>query len=509
MSTGQKTIPFWQAHQSLRNYSPMTENLDVDVCIIGAGISGLTTAYFLSKTAKTIVVDDGSIAGGQTVRTTGHLSNALDDHYLDLENYFGHEGSRLAAESHRAAIDFIKSLVEQHRIPCQFESTDAYLFVPPGESHDILEKELAAAHRAGLTDVQMIAKAPFTSFETGPCLRFPNQAEFSPLPYLEKLCDLIEGQGGKIFGQTHANQIEEKDGFYHIETDKNCSTRAKHVVVATNSPINSRFFPHLKQSAYRTYVIAGKVPKGYLVKGLYYDTLDPYHYIRLTDDGSEFDLMIIGGEDHRTGEEKNPQSKYDLLEKWTRERFPKFGKIDYFWSGQVIEPVDSLAFIGRVNQGSNLYIITGDSGNGLTHGTLAGILLNDLIHGRSNPWEKLYDPHRKTFKVAYEFIEENVNTFWQYKDWMTSGDIDSIKQLKPNTGALIRNGLKKCAVFCDKEGILHEVSAVCPHLGAIVKWNSSENCWECPAHGSCFTTDGTVIQGPANSDLQPISKSQS
>jgi glycine/D-amino acid oxidase-like deaminating enzyme len=501
---GKETISFWQDQQILRSFPSLTKDLETDICIIGAGISGLSVAYNLSLSGKRVIVlDDGAIAGGQTVRTTGHLSNALDERFFDLEKYFGVSGSKLAAHSHSAAIAFIGALVKKHHIKCHFEKLDAYLFVPPGDSLGILDKELAAAHRAGLNFVEKVDRAPIDSFNTGPCLLFPNQAQFSPLPYIDKLCDLIIEAGGGIFTSVHADKIEKKEKQYLV-TLQDLSILAKHVVIATNSPICSPFLPHLKQAPYRTYVIAFKVLKGSITHALYYDTSDPYHYIRLTQYDETHDLLIIGGEDHRTGEKKDTKACFEQLEKWARERFPLLGKVAYHWSGQVIEPIDGLAFIGRVKRNTEIYMVTGTSGNGLTYGTIAGLLLNDLILKRKNPWEKLYDPHRKTLSAAKRFVEENLNTFCQYRDWFTAGDRTSDSHLPKNSGAIIRKGFKKYAAYRDHTGKLHKMSAICPHLKAEVRWNLSENCWECPAHGSRFSATGEVIQGPANCNLEKI-----
>jgi len=500
---GRETRSFWQGDRALKTYPSLSCDQEVDVCIIGAGISGLTAAYLLGKENKSVVLlDDGPIAGGQTVRTTGHLTNTLDDRYYHLESYFGQKNTKLIAESHRAAIDLIESLVKQYQIVCEFERVKAYLFVPPHESSVVLEKELKAAHNAGLKDVSFVERCPISTFDTGLSLCFPHQAQFSPLPYLEKLCKLIEAQGGKIYCKTHAEQVAVKESKYHISTDQKHFVSAKHVIYAANAFTGSRLLPHTKQAPYRTYVIAGEIPHGSIEKGLYYDTQDPYHYIRLCPIDAHKDLLMVGGEDHRTAEKRDIRSSYEKLERWTLHRFPMLKKIQYHWSGQVIEPVDSLAFIGRLKKGEERYLITGDSGNGLTHGTLGAILICDLIMGRPNPWEKIYDPHRVTFKSSADFIRENSNTLWQYRDWMKTGEVKSEKEIKRNCGAVVCKGFKKMACYRDNEGKLHKVSAVCPHLGALVRWNESEHCWECPAHGSRFTPDGKVIQGPTNHNLK-------
>jgi glycine/D-amino acid oxidase-like deaminating enzyme/nitrite reductase/ring-hydroxylating ferredoxin subunit len=498
-----ETTSFWKQDAHLRIYTPLTEHVKCDVCVIGAGISGLTTAFLLSQNGKkVIVVDDGSIAGGQTERTTGHLTNALDDRYCILEHYFGKEGAKLAAESHRAAMDFIERLVVQYKIDCEYELVNAYLFNPPDVHPLILEHELQAAQRAGLSAV-MVERAPLSSFDTGKSICFFNQAHFHPLKYLNQLCELIELNQSEIYGGTHATAIKQIQGTYTVITDQQSTIQAAHVVIATNSPINSRFLPHLKQAAYRTYVIAANIPQGYVPPGLYYDTLDPYHYIRTVKDKQGRLLLMVGGEDHRTAEEEHIEERYRRLTNWTKERFPLMQEVVFRWSGQILEPIDSLGFIGRAHKDQEIYMITGDSGNGLTHGTLGALLINDLILGKKSPWANLYDPHRKTIQAASDFLTENVNTLAQYRDWLTGG---SKQPSHPGCGKIIRRGLKKIAQYRDEKGKLHEMSAVCPHLGAIVRWNPGEHCWECPAHGSRFDAEGKVIQGPANCNLKNISE---
>lgn len=500
----QESISLWQGNNSLPTRSALDQNCEVDVCVVGAGISGLLTAYLLAKEGKTvIVVDDGPVAGGQSIRTSAHLTNMLDERYYNLEKFFGHKGAKLAAESHSAAIDLIESLVRKYKIDCDFKRVDAYLFAGLGQPKDELEQELKAAHRAGISDAVILDKTPIETFSTGSSLCFPHQAQFSPLPFLTTLCEQIEGKKGAIYTNTHVKSIKNVGPRWSLTTDKKWVIGAKHVVLATNVPIGSRIFPHTKQAPYRTYVIAAEIPKGYVHKGLYYDTLDPYHYVRI-EEGEEADILIVGGDDHRTAEQGDIASVYTDLEKWTKARFPLMTRVKYRWSGQVIEPVDGLAYIGRMKKGAEKYMITGHSGNGLTYAGVAALLITDLIQGRKNPWEKIYDPHRISFKTAAEFLGENLNTFWQYRDWATGGDIASVAELENNSGGIMRDGLKKIACYRDAEGTLHKMSATCPHLGAIVRWNKEEHCWECPAHGSRFSAKGKILQSPANGDLEPL-----
>jgi glycine/D-amino acid oxidase-like deaminating enzyme len=377
--------------------SPLYASMHTDVCIVGAGISGMTTAYLLVRQGQSVVVlDAGFIGGGETGRTTAHLSNALDDRYYELEQLFGQKGARLAAASHTAAIDCIEAIVAEEQIACDFERLDGYLFVPPEKSKDELDREIAAAHRAGLANVEWIDRAPLEYYDTGRCLRFPRQGQFHPLKYLTGLAQAIRRKGGQIFTGTHAEEIQGGSPA-RIKTRAGPVVTADHVVVATNTPINDPLIMPTKQYAYRTYVIGVQIPRASVTRALYWDTSDPYHYVRIHsgDDGrgQTQDLLIIGGEDHKVGEKDDGDERFAELYRWTLRRFPMVQNIEYRWSGQILEPADSLAFIGRKPlDAPNVYIATGDSGHGLTHGTIAGILLTDLILGRQNPWACLYDP---------------------------------------------------------------------------------------------------------------------
>lgn len=485
--------------------SSLAERVSADVCIVGAGIAGMSTAYLLAREGKLVVVlDDGPIGGGMTGRTTAHLVTALDDRYFELERLHGEEGARLAAESHAAAINAIEAIVEQEAIKCEFERLDGYLFVPPHDSRKVLDDELEAVYRAGLTDIEKVERVPWGEYDTGPALRFPRQAQFHPLKYLAGLAKVIKEKGGRIYTQSHATEIE---GGKHarIDTAGGGVVNAGAVVVATNTPVNDLIAIHTKQAPYQTYVIGARVPKGSIPRGLYWDTPDPYHYLRIETVGKgaeAYDVLIVGGEDHKTGQEDDANKRFAALERWTRHRFSMIESIEYRWSGEVMEPVDGLAFIGRNPMDkNNVFIATGDSGNGMTHGTIAGILLTDLIMGRKNPWEKIYDPSRITFKSLGEFAKENLNVAVQYTDLVVAGDVDSVDEIKKGSGAIMARGLSKVAVYRDPAGEVHQFSAVCKHLGCIVKWNTLENTWDCPCHGSRYDALGKVIQGPANSDL--------
>ncbi|HEU5217939.1 MAG TPA: FAD-dependent oxidoreductase [Gemmatimonadales bacterium] len=488
----------------------------MDVCVIGAGIAGLTTAYLLGRQGKLVaVLDDGPVAGGNTQYSTAHLTSVLDLRYAQLERLHGLKRTRGAAASHATAIDQIEGIARYERINCDFARVDGYLFGSPDASPDLLNEELEAAIRARVWGVEKVAHAPIADFHTGPALRFPGQAQFHPLRYAAGLVRAILRDGGCVFTETRATAVE---GGYsaQVYTGAGPVVSADDVVVATNTPIDDRFVMHSKQAPYLSYVIGALVPRGSVPRTLLWDTEDPYHYVRIQplspshvwqgdDAPGSHEVLLIGGEDHKTGQADDQGERYDRLEAWARARFPMIESVRFRWSGQVMEPVDGLGFVGRNPlDAPNVYIATGDSGNGMTQGTIAGMILTDLITGRDNQWAWLYDPARKTFKAARTYVRENLNVIKQYGGWFTPGDIESAAQLGPDTGAVVRRGLTKVAVYRDSRGNLHQRSAVCPHLGSIVRWNQADRTFDCPCYGSRFDCYGRVINGPANRDLARI-----
>jgi nitrite reductase/ring-hydroxylating ferredoxin subunit len=264
---------------------------------------------------------------------------------------------------------------------------------------------------------------------------------------------------------------------------------------------------HTKQAAYRTYVIGIRVPKGSVPRILLWDTGDPYYYVRLMtpDDKSGHEILIVGGADHKVGQDEYPQHRYDEIEKWTRDHFPMAGAIDFKWSGQIMEPADGIGYMGRNPMDyQNVYVITGDSGNGMTHCTAGAMLVTDLIMRRKNSWLDLYDPARTAIHGMSEFLTELGNTMAQYKDWVKGGDVDSPEQILPGEGAILRKEGQRIAIYRDEDGKVHALSAACTHLGCVVSWNAAETSWDCPCHGSRFSVDGQILHGPASTPLEVI-----
>jgi glycine/D-amino acid oxidase-like deaminating enzyme/nitrite reductase/ring-hydroxylating ferredoxin subunit len=476
---------------------------ETDICIVGAGIAGLTTAFELARRgARVTVLDDGPIGGGETARTSAHLASAVDDRYSVLEQRFGAGGAQIVAESHKTAIDYIEAMVRERGIDCEFQRVDGFLIQPPGhqlDKHRILDRELAAAQRAGL-DCTMVDSAPLP-FDTGPAIRFANQAEFHPMKYLRGLAEGVLEMHGNIYTGVHVVGIEPGEPL-RVKLADGHMMFARVVIDCTNGAMSSFVHMHLRQAAYRTYCVAFALPHDTLPHALVWDTADPYHYVRVASSANG-DVLIVGGGDHRVGHgEAGPQWKE--LEAWTREWIPVAGEVVAQWSGQVIEPADGPAHIGRSPDLEHVYICTGDSGNGLTHGTIAGLMIPEMLSGHHPRWERVYDPRRNHLHAVGTLLREAVGSSAPYLDWLKAGDVGKIDDIPRGEGALVRRGLHMVAAYRDEAGTCHLMSATCPHLRGVVQWNGAEKTWDCPCHGSRFDRYGVCVNGPAQTNLEPL-----
>ena len=499
----QESVSIW--HDPSSEFTPTEPPSNAAVCVIGAGISGLTTAYLLKRNGIDVqVIDAYGVGAGETGRTTAHLTAVLDDRLSRLETLFGRDKTRLAVQSHQEAITWIETLVQEESIDCDFERVDGYLMATSPAQRDLLMKEHAATAWAGFGKVETLAVLRSHGFAfDGPGLRFPGQASVHAGKYLRGLARAYLRLGGRLATGVRAVKVEGgRDARVTLADGQR--VRAKHVVVATNTPFNDRVKMHTKQHAYRTYVVGFEMAPDRFPPFLLWDLQDPYYYARPVRIGQR-ELLIVGGADHKAGQENDAPLRYRAIEDWSRAHFNELGEITHRWSGQIMEPIDGLAFIGRnPMDDDNVYVVTGDSGNGMTHGTLAGMLIRDLIEGRANPYESLYDPSRKNVRAAATYIEENANFVGHMiKDWARGAEVRDRADIPCDHGAILRHGVAPVAVYRDDGGRLHELSAVCTHLGCVVQWNAGERSWDCPCHGSRFGIDGAILNGPARAPLSP------
>jgi glycine/D-amino acid oxidase-like deaminating enzyme/nitrite reductase/ring-hydroxylating ferredoxin subunit len=471
-----------------------------DTVVVGSGIAGISTAYELAiKGQKVIVIDRGPIGGGITARTTAHLAPLWDDLTAEMIKLRGEDTSRAFYESQAAAINRIEEIQKKEAIACDFRRLDGYLFQALDTDSKIIDDELDAVRKVG-APVHRLVGVPLAGCGQQHALRYPHQGTFHPLKYLKGLVERIATRGGEFFADTVVLAVEENDsGTITVRTESG-TIRATAAVVATNSPISDRFALHTKMAPYRSHAMAFEIKRGAFPDALYWDTLDPYHYVRLQP-GDKFDHVIVGGADHKTGEADDAGVRFEALEAWARNLVPNLGAATHRWSGQLLDTIDYAAFIGRNPGNSNIYVHTGDSGQGITHGVVGSLINSALILGETAKWSEVYDPSRKTPSGIGNFLKENVTAVKNFAEYLAPGELSAIDDLRPGQGAIVRRGVMKIAAYRDDAGQLYARSAACTHLGCHLHWNSFETCWDCPCHGSQFAVDGTAINAPAVASL--------
>lgn len=479
-----------------------------DVCVIGAGMAGLLCALELSERGRSVVVLERERAGaGDTSATTAHLTAMLDRRYYELADMHGEDSTWRIAKSHLRGIAHLERVINRYSIECDFDRVSGFLCANDPEQERALRREHEAGTKAGLR-CELVRRAPL-ALGGGPALYVPSQAQFSPLAFLAGVARVLAEKGVPIYAPVSAMDIgsEPAASQVRIQTSGG-SVLASQVVVTTGTPTSGSISIHTKQAAYRTYAMGVSIPEA--VRALAWDMDDPYHYVRCAlDAATQRPVLIVGGEDHRVGQDPESELRFARLERWLRERFPEAGQIVSQWSGEVFEPNDGLAYIGRDPSDDRVFLATGFSGNGMTYSSISAELLPDLMQETKNPFEDLYDPKRKPSSGAAlsRFAKENLNTAGQYADWIRPADVSKPEQIARGEGAVLRRGLRRIAVYVDEQGRACELSATCTHLGGVVSWNSAEKSWDCPCHGSRFDRYGNVLTGPAVSNLQALNAS--
>jgi glycine/D-amino acid oxidase-like deaminating enzyme/nitrite reductase/ring-hydroxylating ferredoxin subunit len=499
----ERSRSLWMDIEVAPGAGPLKGDARADTVVIGSGIAGLSTAYELSgQGQKVIVLDRGAIGSGMTARTTAHLTANNDDGFRTMIDRRGEKLAQDFYTSQAAAITRIETIQSREGIACDFRRVDGFLFPGPQTSQEEIDQERDACGKAGMP-VEVVVGLPFRGHEKTRCLRYPDLATFHPTKYLQGLVGCIKARGGQFFADTAVVGTKEEEDAVVVTTEGGQTVRARNAVVATNSPINDRVALHSKQAPYRTYAMALALPRGKLPDALYWDTLDPYHYVRLNP-GNEHDYLIVGGADHKSGEADDMEIRFEALEAWIRNLVPAVGGVTHRWSGQIMDTIDFSSFSGRNPGNRNIYVHTGDSGQGITHGVVGSLIIASAIMQDRPLWQDLYGPDRKTASALGTFVSENITAIKNFAEYIAPGEVASFDDIKPGDGAIVRSGMKKVAAYRDDGGVLHARSAACTHLGCHIHWNSFERCWDCPCHGSQFSIDGSVLNGPAIHPLEPV-----
>ncbi|KAI1614997.1 oxidoreductase [Exophiala viscosa] len=531
--TNGKNDPVWIHKDPYHNrpeFPQLNKDLETDVCIIGAGISGISLAeQLVRRGVQVVMIEARDVLSGETGRTSGHLASDLDDGYTEIAKKFGKDGAKIAAESHDWALQYVGQLSKELGIECEYRILKGYnvsQYVKGTKEHDEecqeLKEECEMASQLGL-DAKFVEGFKVPGWDGKPDQRdaavFGRQATFHPTKYLNGVLNWLKRQSNfQCYTRTRMRGNTEKgvtvpvvdvhlgSRGVKVETENGHTITCNHSVETTCVPLQKLSL--IAEMEYdRTYCIAIRVPKGSVEDCLLYDNAEAYKYVRMTECDNEWDYMVVGGCDHKVGKENEQDERYQELETWVRERFTKAGSVDYKWSGQIFEPEDYMAFIGRKSGCQNVDVVTGDSGNGLTHGVIAGRLLADEITGVDNPWEKVYDPKNRNLTLlskAPGILQHDLDINKEYKRFLKS-DIQDVEDLGLDQGGVLNPTTKlPQAVYKDKNGKIHRMSALCPHLGGVVCWNHDEKSWDCPVHGSRFAADGAQLCGPSNRGLKPI-----
>jgi glycine/D-amino acid oxidase-like deaminating enzyme/nitrite reductase/ring-hydroxylating ferredoxin subunit len=497
-----KTQSLWSDTSSTPGFQPLRGDVEVDVLVVGAGITGITAAYLLKQAGSRVaVVDLKDIGSGETARTTAHVTMVTDTRLQELASRMGEEQAQAFWGAGQLAMRQIEGIVDELKIDCELKRIPGYLFAAVGADTEkeakSLREDALIANNLGF-DASFIDSDPLFG---RPAVRFPNQLKFHPLQYVNAIARALPGKGCHVFSRTSGSKINSDK--HQLATDEGTISYDA-VVAATHVPIQGErdtFRAALfqtKLAAYSTYAIEAEVPP--MAESLFWDTNDPYLYLRF-DEREGATSLILGGEDHKTGQEEDTESRYQTLSRILAKLFPK-SKPRHRWSGQVLETPDGLPYIGEV--APRQFVATGFSGNGMTLGTFSAILIRDLITGRSNPWSQLFSPDRKATVGAWEYVRENKD----YPAYFLRGLIRppaSMDDVQPGSGAVVQLNGGKRAVYRNEKGKQIVLSAICPHMGCVVAWNSAERTWDCPCHGSRFNANGELIAGPAESNLEPES----
>lgn len=492
-----KHISLWEGTISRENYPPLDQDIDVDVAVIGAGITGLTTAYLLKQSGYSVaVLESNHVGSGTTGYTSAHLTNLWDEGYREIIDQQGIEIAQGIESLMAGAIDTIETIIRDEGIECDFKRLSGYYYAPDSSSEDSVRETFEACTELGL-EVSLINESPLP-FPTNLTMEIKNQARFHPLRYLDALAKRINGGGSHVFEGSRV--IDFSDGKpCRLSTGKG-KVSAEKVVMATHLPLGVNPL-QARAAPYRSFVIAFKAAQA-LPMGLYWDTSSPYYYTRGFRQGNE-SLILVGGEDRKTAHGSEKES-FRSLREYIHQRY-EVEEVKFEWSAQFFTPADRMPFIGISPFLPHTYVATGFSGDGLTMGTASAAIICDHIKGVTRPGTEIFSPSRLNLKGLKRFAEENYDVAKHFiKDRISLPGPEKIEHLRRGEGCVVTTGMSQIAAYRTEQGNVRKFSAVCPHLKCIVHWNDALKTFDCPCHGSRFDTNGSVQEGPALKGLSEL-----
>ena len=495
-----QTKSIWKETTENKNsmFPILTGKIDSDIVIIGGGITGLITAYFLQKSGRKVsVVESFCIGDGTTGYSSCHLTTDLDFEYQNIISKHNEETAKIVAASRTEGINIIENIVQEYNIECDFRRLKGYYYTEVENEIENLKKEAQSASIVGL-DVSLTDNVPLP-FKTLKAIIFENQAEFNSQKFIIGLSKILKEGNVQIYENSRVINIIENEDYCVVGTAEG-RINAQHVVLATHLPL---LFNVLQTMAapYRSYMVTAKLNNDQYPDGLFWDTTDPYFYTKTYISNGE-KWLVVGGLDHKTGDKIDTEGNYVELENYVKERYDVHS-FEHKWSSQYYEPVDGLPYIGKNPFSKMTYVATGFSGDGLVYGVIAAQIISDLINGIENKFQKVFDSTRFTpIASVKEFIKENAEVFSHFiKDRFTI-EKEHFKDLLPGEGKILEKEGEKVAAARDINNELYVLSPVCPHLKCFVQWNNGEKTWDCPCHGSRFNIKGEVLYGPAVKDLE-------
>ncbi len=500
-SLHERNASVWVGTTPATSYSRISGRVDVDVAVVGGGITGLTTALLLKEAGATVaVLEAGRVASGTTGYTTAKVTSLHGLIYAELMAKHGEATTRQYAGANSAAVDLVADLVERRGIECDFERQDAFTYTTDPERRADIAAEVEAATTVGLPATYV--EQTSLPYAVEGAVRFENQAQFHPRRYCLGLAQAIPGEGSHLFEMSRALDVDETGSTPVVSVDGG-EVVAADVVVATLLPFVDLGGFFAKAHALRSYAMAVRID-GEVPSGMYLGADSPTRSVRPVRLDGEVGL-ILGGESHKVGQGGDTEQYYASLESWARSTFP-VRSIDYRWSAHDYKPIDSLPYVGRSPRSQRLHVATGFQKWGMSNGTAAAMMLADGILGRDNPWSAAFDATRVDVAgSAKEFVGENLNVGKRFvKDHLARLTAPAAEHLAPGQGGLVDVDGEKVAAYRHPDGSLQAVSAICTHLGCTVQWNTAETTWDCPCHGSRFSCDGSVLNGPAVADLAPV-----